>query len=114
MDNLTKKKIETIIKNFNNNTSYKFLRESIEIIGNEERFLILNLLNKKSCLLPEIEKALNRNQPSLSHHVRILEEHRFIYSTKKGKFKEYSIFKEKFVELLTVWNNWFDVIRTKN
>jgi predicted transcriptional regulator len=86
----------------------------MEIIGNEDRFLILNLLNNKSCLLSEIEKNLNKNRPIISHHLRILEEHSFIHSSKKGKFKEYSISREKFVNLLNIWNQWFDVIRSKN
>jgi len=108
------KKIKTIKKKFNNNTSYKSLRESMEIIGNEDRFLILNLLYNKPCLLSEIKKILNRNQPSISHHVRILEEHKFIHSSRKGKFKEYSISREKFIKLLNIWNQWFHVIRSKN
>jgi ArsR family transcriptional regulator len=114
MDKLTKTKIKTSIKNFNTNNSFKLLRESMEVIGNEDRFLILDLLNKKPCLLSDIKKNLNRNQPSLAHHVRILEEYGFIHSSKRGKFKEYSISKEKFVELSGVWNQWFHEIRTKN
>ena len=114
MDELTKNKIKTIKKNFENNTSYKFLQECLEIIGNEDRFLILNLLNNKPCFLSDIEKSLNRNQPSISHHVRILEKHKFIHSSKKGKFKEYSISREKFVKLLNTWNQWYDVIRSQN
>lgn len=110
MKELTKNKIRTIKKNFKNNTSYNFLRESMEIIGNEDRFLILNLLNNKPCLLSDIEKSLNRSQPSISHHVRILEKHKFIHSSKKGKFKEYSISREKFIKLLNIWNQWFYVI----
>ena len=114
MNELTKNKIKIIKRKFKNNSSYKFLRECMEIIGNEERFLILNLLNNKPCLLSDIEKSLNRSQPSISHHVRILEEHKFIHSSKKGKFKEYSISREKFVKLLNIWNQWFHVIRSKN
>ncbi len=114
MEGLTKNKIRDIKKEFNNNASYKYLRECMEIIGNEDRFLILNLLNDKPCLLSDIEKNLNRNQPSISHHVRILEEHNLIQSSKKGKFKEYSISKEKFLDILNVWNEWFEVIRSKN
>lgn len=114
MEELPKNKIEDIKKEFNNNSSYKFLRKSMEIIGNEDRFLILNLLNEKPCLLSDIEKNLNRNQPSISHHIRILEEHNFIQSSKKGKFKEYSISREEFVKLLNIWKQWFQVIRSNN
>ena len=114
MEELTKDKIKTIKKEFKNNISFNFLRECMEIIGNEERFLILNLLNNKPCLLSDIEKSLNRNQPSISHHVRILEKYKFIHSSQKGKFKEYSISREKFVKLLNIWNQWFHIIRSKN
>jgi predicted transcriptional regulator len=114
MRELTENEVETIIRNFNNNDSIKFLQDCIEVIGNEDRFLILNLLHNKPCLLSEIKKSLKRNLPSISHHVRILEEHKFIQSTKKGKFKEYSISKEKFKKLLDVWNQWFEAIRSNN
>ncbi|MFX1389216.1 MAG: ArsR family transcriptional regulator [Promethearchaeota archaeon] len=33
---------------------------------------ILNLLNKKPCLLSEFEKKMKMNQPSISHHIRKL------------------------------------------
>jgi len=114
MNELTLNSIKSIKKRIKTNISYKFLRKSMEIIGNEERYLILNLLNKKPCLLSEIEKILNRNQPSIAHHVRILEEHKFINSSKKGKFKEYSISRETFGKLLNIWNQWFYAIRSKN
>lgn len=114
MEKLTKNKLKTIKTKFENNVPSTFLRESMEIIGNEDRFLILNLLKNKPCLLSDIEKDLNRNQPSISHHVRILEEHNFIHSSKKGKFKEYSISREEFVKLLDIWNQWFHVIQSKN
>ena len=114
MEELTKSKLKKIKTKFENNTSSTFLRESMEIIGNEDRFLILNLLKNKPCLLSDIEKSLNRNQPSISHHVRILEEHNFIHSSKKGKFKEYSISREEFVKLLDIWNQWFHIIRSSN
>jgi ArsR family transcriptional regulator len=114
MNELTKNKIKTIKKKFKANNSYKLLRECMEIIGNEDRFLILNLLNKKPCLLSDIEEKLNRSQPSISHHVRILEKSKFIHSSKHGKFKEYSISREKFVTLLNIWNQWFHVIRSND
>ena len=114
MKEYTRNEIKSIKKEFKNNTSYKFLLECMEIIGNEDRFLILNLLDKKPCLLSEIEKSLNRNQPSISHHVRILEKHKLILSNKKGKFNEYSISRESFAKLLNVWNQWFYEIRSMN
>ena len=113
MEDLTNNKIKTIRRKLRNTTSSRFLRESMEVLGNEDRFLIINLLNKKPCLLSDIEKSLNRNQPSISHHLRILEKHKFIHSNNKGKYKEYSISKETFEKLLNNWNQWFHEIRSK-
>jgi predicted transcriptional regulator len=114
MENLSNYQIKTIKKEFKYNTSTKFLRECMEIIGNEDRFLILNLLNNKPCLLADIEKSLNRSQASISHHIRILEKHKFIHSSKIGKFNEYTISRETFAKLLKIWNLWFHEIRTKD
>ncbi|MHA1195634.1 MAG: ArsR/SmtB family transcription factor [Promethearchaeota archaeon] len=86
----------------------------MEIIGNEDRFLILNLLNKKPYLVSDIQRVLNKNQSTISHHIRILEKYKLINHTKKGKFNEYSISRNKFSELLKIWNQWFHYIRNKN
>jgi len=110
MEELTKNEIKTIKKEIKNNASYKELLKYMEIIGNIDRFLILSLLNDKPCFLSDIEKNLDKNQASIAHHVRILEKHRLIRSSKKGKFKEYSIFKETFAKLFNIWNQWFHVI----
>ncbi|MFW9987051.1 MAG: ArsR/SmtB family transcription factor [Candidatus Odinarchaeota archaeon] len=114
MNRLTQDEIKIIKKKFRNNKSYEFLRQYIEIIGNEDRFTILNLLSKKPCLLSDIENRLNRSQPTISHHIRILEKHKLVYSFKKGKFKKYSISRETFVKLLRSWNQWFYAIRSRN
>jgi ArsR family transcriptional regulator len=108
---LTDKRIKDIKKNFMENSSYQFLRESMEIIANEDRYFILNLINDKPCLISDIEKHLDKSQPSIAHHVRILEKHNFIQSSKKGKFKEYSISREKFMKIVNIWNQWFHIVR---
>jgi ArsR family transcriptional regulator, arsenate/arsenite/antimonite-responsive transcriptional repressor len=114
MKNLEKEKIINLRKKFKKNSSYKHLRESMEIIGNEDRFLILDLLNEKPCFLADVEESLDKSQPSISHHLRILENHKLIKSTQKGKFKQYSIVEEKFRKLLDLWNGWVQLIRLKN
>ncbi|TXT60350.1 MAG: hypothetical protein BAJALOKI2v1_110010 [Promethearchaeota archaeon] len=114
MEESKKDKIRLIKKQFRKNTIYKFLQENMEIIANEDRFLILNLLNEKPCLLSDIEEALKKSQPSISHHLRILEKQNLIESNQKGKFKEYSISKQSFEKLLSIWNQWFHEIRLKD
>ena len=114
MEKLTTDSIKDLKRAFKKNVSYKFLRDHIEIIGNEDRFLILNLLSTRACFLSDIEKELNKNQPSISHHIRILEKYKLIHSAKKGKFKEYSISRDKFIKLLNIWNQWFNEIRNRS
>ncbi|MGV9203990.1 MAG: metalloregulator ArsR/SmtB family transcription factor [Promethearchaeia archaeon] len=108
---LIKKKIKDIKKRFKENISYKVLRENMEIIANEDRFLILNLINNEPCLISDLEKELDKTRASISHHVRILEKNNFIQSSKKGKFKKYTISREKFMKIQTLWNHWFHLIR---
>lgn len=110
-EEFTKKKIKDIKKRFTENITYRFLRESMEIIANEDRFLILNLINNRPCLISDIEDYLDKSQPSIAHHVRILEKNNFIHSSKKGKFKEYSISRGKFGKIVSIWNQWFHIIR---
>ncbi|MGV9171106.1 MAG: ArsR/SmtB family transcription factor [Promethearchaeia archaeon] len=83
----------------------------MEIIANEDRFLILNLINNEPCLISDLEKELDKTRASISHHVRILEKNNFIQSSKKGKFKKYTISREKFMKIQTLWNHWFHLIR---
>ena len=110
MEKLTKKEIKALKNQINENLHYNLLRESMEIISNEDRYIILNLLNEKPHLLSQIEKELNKNQPSIAHHLRILEKYNLIKSSKKGKFNEYSINRIKFSEILNAWNHWFQII----
>ena len=114
MEKLTKNKIKTLRKEVRNKSSYKDLVEFIEVISNKDRFLILNLLKENSCLLSDIEKNLDKSQASIAHHLRILEKHKLITSSKNGKFKQYSILKETFAKFLNIWDEWFNVIRSRD
>jgi len=114
MDDTKIKEIKAIKKDFKNNTSYKYLLELMEVLSNKDRFLILNIINENPCLLSDIEENLSKSQASIAHHLRVLEKHKLIRSSKKGKFKKYSIFKETFVKLLSIWNQWVKGIQSED
>ena len=114
MKKLTKQKIRKIKKQHKENNSLHFLRECMEIIGEESRFAILSLLSEKPCLLSEISEHLDKTHATTSHHLRLLEQAELIYSSKKGKYKEYNLMKENFSKLLNIWNQWFQPIRFRD
>ena len=76
----------------------------LNAIGNKERLTILNILKNKERCVCELEAILDKSQPSISHHLRILEAIGIIRGWKKGKFTYYGIenrtFKMKLTDLI--------------
>ena len=63
----------------------------LNAISNKERLIIFNALKEKDRCVCELEVILNKSQPSISHHLRILEGAGLIRGWKKGKFTYYGI-----------------------
>jgi DNA-binding transcriptional ArsR family regulator len=63
----------------------------LNALSNQERFIIFNALKKRDRCVCELEVILNKSQPSISHHLRILEGAGIIRGWKKGKFTYYGI-----------------------
>ena len=76
----------------------------LNAIGNKERLTILIILKNKERCVCELEAILDKSQPSISHHLRILEAIGIIKGWKKGKFTYYGIenrtFKIKLTDLI--------------
>ena len=76
----------------------------LNAIGNNERIIILTILKNKERCVCELEAILDKSQPSISHHLRILEAAGIIRGWKKGKFTyygvEHHIFKNKLTDLI--------------
>ncbi|KKL96155.1 hypothetical protein LCGC14_1847280 [marine sediment metagenome] len=64
---------------------------SHKALGQESRFLIYNLIKKKDMCICELSTILDLTQPSISHHVKILEQAGLIKGVKSGKFIHYQI-----------------------
>jgi DNA-binding transcriptional ArsR family regulator len=73
----------------------------LSALGNKERFIIFTSLKEKDRCVCELEVILKKSQPSISHHLRILEEAGLIRGWKKGKFTYYGIQHKNFKINLT-------------
>jgi len=107
----------TILKD----TNIQLMIEMLKALGDEDRFLILELLAQKDRCVCELEAALEKTQPAVSHHLKILEKAKLIRGWKKGKFTHYSLIEPRFnqfCDLFTNWSksitNWFGKINLDN
>ena len=76
------------------------LIEFLNAIANKKRLIILHILKDKDRCVCELEAALDESQPSISHHLRILENLGLIRGWKKGKFTHYDIIKKNYLQYL--------------
>ena len=67
------------------------LIEFLNAIANKKRLIILHILKDKDRCVCELEAALDESQPSISHHLKILENAGLIRGWKKGKFTHYDL-----------------------
>lgn len=65
-------------------------------LGNKSRYLIYNLIERKEMCICELSAILDLTQPTISHHVKILEQAGLIVGFKSGKFTHYH--KRKFFD----------------
>jgi ArsR family transcriptional regulator len=68
--------------------------EYLNVLGNIERLIIINVLKDKERCVCELEAILDKSQPSISHHLRELEKLNLIQGLKRGKFTYYSLNKD--------------------
>ena len=71
------------------------LAKFLNALGNKKRLIIINVLKGKDRCVCELEALLDESQPSISHHLKILEKAGLIRGWKKGKFTHYDIVEKK-------------------
>lgn len=62
----------------------------LEVLGNQERLKILEMLLEKEMCVQEINSHLFASQATVSYHLSLLKDAGFIGSVKIGKFVYYS------------------------
>jgi ArsR family transcriptional regulator len=86
--------IEHLEKSRDEILSKKDFKERVishKALGHESRFLIYNLLKKKAMCICDLSPVLDLTQPTISHHVKILEQAGLILGVKSGRFTHYQI-----------------------
>lgn len=91
---------------FNQNEKLFKIINYFNAIGDFDRFLILNSLKQKDRCVCELEAIVCKSQPTVSHHIKILERANLIRGWKKGKFTHFSLIKSSFDEMNSLWQEW--------
>ena len=86
------------------NTSLEKISVFLNALANKKRFMIINILKEKNRCVCELEAALDESQPSISHHLKILESAGLIRGWKKGKFTHYDIMDDQITLYLELLN----------
>jgi DNA-binding transcriptional ArsR family regulator len=69
-------------------------------VGDSNRMKILLLLSKREMCVCELESALGMPQPTVSHHLGLLEQADLLRRSKKGRFVFYEVQDTPALELL--------------
>ncbi|MHB2037580.1 MAG: ArsR/SmtB family transcription factor [Nitrososphaerales archaeon] len=72
-------------------TKIRQLERQLKMLGESNRIKILLLLSKREMCVCELESALKLPQPTISHHVGLLEYAGLLERSKKGKFVFYKL-----------------------
>jgi len=86
--------IKSLEKSRDEILSRKDFKEKVvshKALGHGSRYLIYNLIKKKEMCICELSTILDLTQPTISHHVKILEQAGLINGVKSGKFIHYQV-----------------------
>lgn len=111
---MEKVEIEAYFQNLQNlgeiiegHDNFKNMLDFFYALGNRERLKIIVALKENDHCVCELEAILDKSQPSISHHLRILESVGLIRSFKKGKFTHYDLVKEEVISFVDLINQEF-------
>ena len=92
----------------NKNNSIADLSKFSDVLGNETRFKIVQLLNDKDYCVCELEAILDKAQSSISHHLKILERMKIIRGIKRGYFTHYELINEQLKKYVQNFDRHFE------
>ena len=98
------KQLRELGNNMIQNTSFEDITIFLNALANKKRLMIINILKEKDRCVCELEAVLDESQPSISHHLKILESAGLIKGWKKGKFTHYDIIEDQITLSLELLN----------
>jgi len=82
----------------------------LKALSNPTRIRIIKLLEKKRMCVCELTEVLKIGQPSVSHHLRILNDAGLVVDLRNGLWMDYELSKEKYnkyaPQLLELASSW--------
>lgn len=88
------------------------INKNLKAIADENRIRILNLLYKKKDLcVCEIREIIGLSQPTISSHLKILENCGLVDYNKDGKWVNYRINKDLNKKIMQILESIFEVIK---
>ena len=79
------------------NPGFEDLFKFLNATANKKRLMIIYILKEKDRCVCELEAILDESQPSISHHLKILENAGLVRGWKKGKFTHYDLVKDQII-----------------
>ncbi|MFW9785949.1 MAG: ArsR/SmtB family transcription factor [Candidatus Heimdallarchaeota archaeon] len=98
------KNLRELGNNLMKNPNFDDIIKFLNAIANKKRLIIINSLREKDRCVCELEAVLDESQPSISHHIKVLENAGLIRGWKKGKFTHYDLVNERFNSYLDLLN----------
>ena len=94
-------------------STLKKITRVLKALADENRIRILYLLNeKKGLCVCEIREIIGLSQPTISSHLKLLENNELVTFNKDGKWVNYSMNPDLNVKLKQMLNDIFSVIKT--
>jgi DNA-binding transcriptional ArsR family regulator len=83
-----------------NNISFKMSSKIFKALSDQTRLRIVELLEKREICACEFVSLVKKAQPTVSQHLRILENSGIVKSRKEGKMVIYSLANPKVIDLI--------------
>lgn len=83
----------------------KKIADAFKILSDKIRLKIVKMLKGRIMCACELLEELNITQPTLSHHMRKLQQNQIVNAEKKGKWVHYSLKGEVIKELIEFLSN---------
>jgi len=94
-------------------STLKKITRVLKALADKNRIRILYLLNeKKGLCVCEIREIIGLSQPTISSHLKLLENNELVTFNKDGKWVNYSMNPDLNVKLKQMLNDIFSVIKT--
>lgn len=102
IEHVDKEKIDMLKKEIEDDEMILDIANIFSAMSDSNRAKILMLLIKQSLCVCDLEQLIGISQSSISHHLRILKNHKIVKFTKKGKRVYYSLDDNHIMDILNI------------